>query len=107
MLTIILITSIFVIFYTCVIENFNQELEYLTKIRNIYLTTKRTNLFTNEDRDLTNSINVCSKIDPMMYLSERTLFPPRWLIKTYNSHKLPGYISANCINKYSNCLIKN
>lgn len=47
--------------------------------------------------------DICEFIDPMLYLSENIYSPPRWLVKTYDTHSLPSHTNISCFNSNYTC----
>ncbi len=60
------------------------------------------------DRQCPNrSSTLCERTDPMLYMSQNTRFPPRWIFKPYKDIPLPKHTDLNCWNNMLNCCKKN
>ena len=83
------------VIYTRKIEKFNTELNYLYKLR------EGINVHDIEINTL------CKKIDPIMYIAQtENVLPPKWLVKTFDNHDIPYYVTDKCQNKYLSCIKK-
>jgi hypothetical protein len=50
---------------------------------------------------------LCERTDPLLYLSQNTNFPPRWLFKTYKNVPLPKHTDLKCWSNMLNCCKTN
>lgn len=85
----------------------NPELDYLYKMRQHIPEINKTGCFTTtQSTDILHDVNkLCEKVDGNLYTAQTShVLPPRWLIKTYYTHKMPSYITDKCQNKYLSCL---
>ena len=51
--------------------------------------------------------HLCELTNPMLYLSERPYFPPRWIFKPYKNVPLPKHTDLKCWDNMSNCCKNN
>lgn len=59
-------------------------------------------------RQCTNKAStLCELTDPMLYMSQNTSFPPRWIFKPYKDVNLPKHTNLKCWDNMLNCCKKN
>lgn len=47
--------------------------------------------------------HLCDLTNPMLYMSQNTYFPPRWIFKPYKDVPLPKHTDLKCWNNMLNC----
>lgn len=50
---------------------------------------------------------LCEKTEPMLYMSQNTSFPPRWIFKPYKDISLPKHTDLKCWSNMLNCCKTN
>lgn len=50
---------------------------------------------------------LCELTEPMLYMSQNTSFPPRWIFKPYRDVNLPKHTNLKCWDNMLNCCKKN
>lgn len=50
---------------------------------------------------------LCELTEPMLYMSQNTRFPPRWIFKPYKDVSLPKHTNLKCWDNMLNCCKKN
>jgi hypothetical protein len=50
---------------------------------------------------------LCDLTDPMLYISQNTRFPPRWIFKPYRDTPLPKHTDLKCWSNMNNCCKNN
>lgn len=50
---------------------------------------------------------LCELTDPMLYMSQNTRFPPRWIFKQYRDTPLPKHTDLKCWSNMLNCCKNN
>jgi hypothetical protein len=50
---------------------------------------------------------LCDLTDPMLYMSQNTNFPPRWIFKPYRDTPLPKHTDLKCWSNMNNCCKTN
>jgi len=81
-------------------ELFDKEIPQYSKIP--FILEKKT------ERQCSNKAStLCELTEPMLYMSQNTRFPPRWIFKPYKSVALPKHTNLKCWDNMLNCCKKN
>jgi hypothetical protein len=94
------------------IEAFEKVKEKDIKDSNLFDTNipsdSRITYSTNNYRSCGNKASqLCDLTDPMLYMSQNTRFPPRWIFKPYRDVSLPKHTDLKCWSNMVNCCKKN
>ena len=62
----------------------------------------------NDKRECANKASyLCDITEPMLYISQNTNFPPRWIFKPYSDVDLPKHMDLKCWSNMLNCCKNN
>lgn len=60
------------------------------------------------NRSCANKVSqLCERTEPMLYMSQNTSFPPRWIFKPYKDVALPKHTDLKCWSNMLNCCKTN